>query len=1044
MIPIRVALRGFMCYRDEQVLFFVGAPLWVLAGPNGAGKSTIFDAVTFALFGEHRAGRQQLGDLINHHCDRLEVAFDFSLDGHLYRVRRTRARRGGATFGAFRLLGVDPGGTEVVEPIPDTDSDRGLERWIGETIGLDCEAFTASVLLRQGESDKLLTEPPARRYKILAELIDLSRYQRLHQLVDTGRKEYESTARTLAGQLQVLPTISDEQLRAAEEAMTLAQQALADANEKVGQLTRLHTQAERWEQATCQLADLCQQRQQVHELLIQADEIEAGAARWQELEQVLPQVRGAIETRGRLAKLSEKAKTLVQELGSLEERLHSAEAAERSAASHLAQAREVVQRLTEDLSNVNQRLADVAPLISKLNELERDERDLWQLQEEIATYPADLDERIEAVEERVAALKATADALRRLPRIAAGRVALAHAVEAQQAGDRRVAELRDAIEELDGEISRREGELSQANGEERRLGDAVTEARTRYRDARERLRQFEQTAGQETCSLCGQRISPEHAEQEHTRLSTLANEAAEALAGTRRSHAEAQRRVQDLTDSLAGLKGRRADLIEQREEQRHALDRAMQEIEQRLEQLGTNYDDLPERYRYAVAGVLPGNPAEWLATTYPTADDLGGLRQDAAELPGQRRQLEDLQEQQRALTGLISQQNRLLARIQERKQELSREEAERARSEQSTLEERRKRLNEEVETAKEEQRTAEQAADERKVEAETLRDQHWDQESALGELRATITALGESLELSIAQLPEPWREPAQTATASDLSGWEAEQESLATYPEQARQLAGAHERLQGLEKQIAELKTTLEELPVKTRRPAAEIATELDDARRQRDNAQAALEQRTTELTTLRNQREQRCQLEEQHRQADRNGHLHRVLAELLGPGGLQLHLIRQAEGAIVAHANEILDRLSGGRMRLELRGRNGATGKALDLVFYDFGTGTREIAVGFASGSQRFRIAVSLALAIGRYLGQQSQRIQSVIIDEGFGSLDRTGRSDMIQVLSELQTELARIILVSHQDEIAEVFPNRYEVRLVNGASHVSLAPVG
>ena len=46
MIPRRIALKGFLCYRDEQVIDFDGADLWVLSGRNGSGKSAVFDAMT--------------------------------------------------------------------------------------------------------------------------------------------------------------------------------------------------------------------------------------------------------------------------------------------------------------------------------------------------------------------------------------------------------------------------------------------------------------------------------------------------------------------------------------------------------------------------------------------------------------------------------------------------------------------------------------------------------------------------------------------------------------------------------------------------------------------------------------------------------------------------------------------------------------------------------------------------------------------------------------------------------------------------------------
>ena len=72
MIPRRVRLGGFLCYKDEQEVAFDGSSLWMLSGLNGSGKSTIFDAVTYALFGHHRGGASNAGELINKDSKALE------------------------------------------------------------------------------------------------------------------------------------------------------------------------------------------------------------------------------------------------------------------------------------------------------------------------------------------------------------------------------------------------------------------------------------------------------------------------------------------------------------------------------------------------------------------------------------------------------------------------------------------------------------------------------------------------------------------------------------------------------------------------------------------------------------------------------------------------------------------------------------------------------------------------------------------------------------------------------------------------------------
>src|SRR5438874_12338307 len=173
MIPRRVYLRGFLCYREEQEIDFGGATLWMLAGLNGSGKSAVFDAVTYALFGHHRGGATGAAELINKESDGLVVEFDFLLDGNLFRAKRT-LRKGakGNTTATQQILGLrtpaDGDKAGKWDPVPDTGRKVEFDAWVRDRVGLTYETFTSSVLLLQGKSEKLLDSSPRGRFEVLS------------------------------------------------------------------------------------------------------------------------------------------------------------------------------------------------------------------------------------------------------------------------------------------------------------------------------------------------------------------------------------------------------------------------------------------------------------------------------------------------------------------------------------------------------------------------------------------------------------------------------------------------------------------------------------------------------------------------------------------------------------------------------------------------------------------------------------------------------------------------------------------------------------
>ena len=184
MIPVRLQLKNFMSYGESvPPLELAGMNLAVLSGENGNGKTALLDAITWALFGETRA--QTEDDLIKLGASDCRVLLDFTVENQKYRVHKGRGRKGGAVW-ELQIWQED--GT--LRSLSGTSS-RDTKSRIQGLLRMDYKTFLATGYLAQGRADEFARASVNDRKKVLADILDLSRYERLEELAKEKRKEAE-------------------------------------------------------------------------------------------------------------------------------------------------------------------------------------------------------------------------------------------------------------------------------------------------------------------------------------------------------------------------------------------------------------------------------------------------------------------------------------------------------------------------------------------------------------------------------------------------------------------------------------------------------------------------------------------------------------------------------------------------------------------------------------------------------------------------------------------------------------------------------------
>jgi len=229
MIPMKLRLRNFMCYREPMPLDLTDIHLACLAGDNGHGKSALLDAMTWALWGRARARNDD--ELVAIGEKDMEVEFEFRLGDAHYRVIRKRSL-GRQSKGALEFQVEDSGSFRSFT----ANTQHETQSRINGVLRMDYETFINSALLLQGRADEFTVKPPAERKRILADILGLAIYDEYEEQAKSLSKEKELAGREVQARVQEI----DRELEHRSE----YESELAAAQENLAELSRTARAAE--------------------------------------------------------------------------------------------------------------------------------------------------------------------------------------------------------------------------------------------------------------------------------------------------------------------------------------------------------------------------------------------------------------------------------------------------------------------------------------------------------------------------------------------------------------------------------------------------------------------------------------------------------------------------------------------------------------------------------------------------------------------------------------------------------------------------------
>lgn len=210
MKPVKLEIYGFMTYKNKTFIDFTklyDSKIFIISGDTGSGKTSIFDAISFALFGKIQRQGFDLNDLRSDFLSGEDpisyVDFSFEIDGKNYRIKRIPSQKAKKTRANVNVShSVELYKIENDRKILISDKVNECEKEIINIIGLDFNQLNRVMILAQGEFSKFLKSSSDKKAELLSKIFSSFIYKNIEEKLKEASKDSKKNLENISKNLE--------------------------------------------------------------------------------------------------------------------------------------------------------------------------------------------------------------------------------------------------------------------------------------------------------------------------------------------------------------------------------------------------------------------------------------------------------------------------------------------------------------------------------------------------------------------------------------------------------------------------------------------------------------------------------------------------------------------------------------------------------------------------------------------------------------------------------------------------------------------------